>query len=201
MPAVSEPPALQQQTYIQADGPTQHPVHIIGCYKHTYILIEKNDGLLIIDQHAAHERILYEKFASQFDILLPNALAIPITLTVTQTELTLLLHHADILSQYGIIAEPFGTNQLLITATPLCLKNFPYHELLPMIAQWIMEEQNASREELHAVIAKKVHSMMACKAAVKAGDILTTQHMQELVKELHETPNRLVVHMGDQHAG
>ena len=183
--------ALEQQTYIKPQDLIHDPVFdIIGCYKNTYILIQKDDGLLLVDQHAAHERILYEKFASHFDILLPNALAIPITININQAELALLMQHTDLLEKNGIIIEPFGVNQLLITATPVCLKNIAYHDLLPMIAQWIMEEQHISREELHAIVAKKVHSMMACKAAVKAGDVLTTEQMHELLKNLQTAPNR-----------
>jgi DNA mismatch repair protein MutL len=183
--------ALEQQTCIQPQDLINDQIFdIIGCYKNTYILIQKDDGLLIVDQHAAHERILYEKFDSYFDELLPNALALPITITVTQAELELLMQHTDLLAKNGIIVETFGVNQLLITATPVCLKNIAYHELLPMIVQWIMEEQHISREELHAIIAKKVHSMMACKAAVKAGDVLTQEQMHELLKNLQTTPKR-----------
>lgn len=183
------PPTNVQQLPVVEVQALPQEFTIVGCYKKTYILVEKDDGLCMIDQHAAHERILYEQFTTRFNALEPNTLLFPVTVTITADELAIVAPHSDLLARHGIIAEPFGSNQLIVTATPVCLVQAPIGEIIRTFVGWILEDRLLGRQELQAITTKKMHAMMACKAAVKAGDQLSMEHMAQLLRDLHTTPN------------
>jgi DNA mismatch repair protein MutL len=163
---------------------------IIGYYQKTYILLERSDGLFIIDQHAAHERVLYEQFRSRFTAPVSTTLLFPVAISVTADELSVLLQHPELLASNGIMAEQSGSKQITITATPVCLKDQSLEDIVRNLAAWLLQEKEPSREELHTLINKKLHAQMACKAAVKAGDILTMDQIKQLLKDLYATPHR-----------
>lgn len=167
-----------------------HNFRIIGQYNKTYILIEKEDGLFLVDQHAAHERILYELFANRFSDVATIQLLFPQTITLTDNDIDAILPHLEFLTSHGINIEQSGPHQLTVRSLPVHLKEQSINDILREMIGWIHEHKTLSTAEFKKTIDHKLQAQMACKAAVKAGDTLTQETMQELLTTLEKTANR-----------
>ncbi|MCK5632592.1 DNA mismatch repair endonuclease MutL [bacterium] len=184
----------KKQTIIDSYETTkivQKNYELIGQYKKTYILIEKKDGLFLVDQHAAHERILYELFSKRFKDVATVTLMFPEIFSVSLQDMQTIAPHLAIFKQNGIEIEPFGDKQLIIKSTPVHIKNIKLSELVQQVASWIKEFEQPDQEAFFKAINEKMHAQMACKAAIKAGDILTKEQMEKLLEDLEKTNNRL----------
>jgi len=195
--AIPEDPFTQttiQQKVSEDFGKNEHSVaheyRLIGQYNKTYLLLDTPEGLMVVDQHAAHERILYERFATRFDALEPVALLFPHSLTVPSSDLDALESHYELFEEFGVHLERMGKDQLIIKATPVCLRNQSLDDLIAQTIGWVKESYTLSAEDLHKKITEKVRAQMACKAAVKAGDILPQETMEQLLADLACTNNR-----------
>lgn len=178
-------PAFKEESLIFPE--TEKKYQIIGQYHKTYILIEKQNGLFMVDQHAAHERILYESFKNRDNQSVPVNLLFPQLITVSNTERERIEPYLSLFTSNNIAIEPFGQNQLRITATPVYLKTVPLDDLVKQVIGWIAEYDDMENSDTLSKIDAKIHAQMACKAAVKAGDILTMQEMQKLLADLDKT--------------
>lgn len=167
------------------------PYILIGQYHKTYILIEQKEGLFIIDQHAAHERILYELFAHRFTEVATIQLLFPVLITLSHDDVRTIEPYLPLFIQNGINIELFGANQLKVQATPVHLKDASLDDLIKQTIGWINEYKYLDEQQFIKKLHEKLRAQMACKAAVKAGDILTHAHMQQLLTTLHATENRL----------
>jgi DNA mismatch repair protein MutL len=165
-------------------------IHIVGQLHKTYILIEEKDGLFIVDQHAAHERILYEQFATRFEEVATIALLFPPIITLSEHEMGLLMSHEQIFARNHITIEQLGTNQVIVHAIPVHLKEINMDELVHQTIGWIEENQKCDPELFYKKVNEKLHAQMACKAAVKAGDTLTQTQMHQLIMDLQRVNNR-----------
>ena len=168
-----------------------HDFHLIGQYNKTYLLIEQPDGLFVIDQHAAHERILYERFGARFEEITTASLLFPQLIPLSPHDIITLEAYLPLLQQLGIQSEQFGTNQLKINSLPIAIKDINIRELLEQVIGWIHESSNVDTQLLTKTIHEKLRAQMACKAAVKAGDMLTQEQMKQLLVDLHNSDNRL----------
>lgn len=164
---------------------------ILGQFNLTYILIEKKEGLFLVDQHAAHERVMYELFAKQFENIPTIQLMFPQLVQLSVDEISLLEPHIDFLAKNGIGVESFGEKQIKIQSTPVHLKNVSIEELIRQLIGWINEYKNLDETEFKRTVDKKLHAQMACKAAVKAGDKLSKEQMEQLLRELDNTESNL----------
>jgi len=171
--------------------PAEEYYTIIGNYNKTYILIEKEDGLFLIDQHAAHERILYEEFAHKLEDISTVQLLFPSIITFSQTDIDYLIPYLPLVNSHGIIAEQYGSQQIIVSSTPVHLKNASIEDLIHSLIGWIIEHKTLTHEECTKIVTNKLQAQMACKAAVKAGDTLTQEQMRRLVTDLYKTTNRL----------
>lgn len=176
----------QQITNVSSDP----DFHIIGQLHKTYILIEEKDGLFIVDQHAAHERILYEQFSTRFENVATIALLFPPVIILSEHEMKLLMAHQELFDRNHITFEQLGLNQIVITAVPVHLKEINVEELIQQTIGWIEENQKSEPELFYKKVNEKLHAQMACKAAVKAGDVLTHSQMQKLLSDLQHVNNR-----------
>jgi DNA mismatch repair protein MutL len=170
---------------------SQHNYRLIGQYHKTYLLIEQDDGLFIIDQHAAHERILYEEFATRFDTVPSVHLLFPIMVPISKEALDLLMPYLTLFEKHKIIMEPFGNEQLIIQSIPVHLKETSLDTLIHKTVAWISEYKNLEQEELFSTLHHHMRAQMACSAAVKAGYELTQATMEQLLQDLFKAPNRL----------
>ncbi len=163
---------------------------IIGQLHKTYLLLEHKDGMLVIDQHAAHERILYERFGKNFGKTETIQLLFPLIITLSASDLTLLVPYASLLQEQGIMCEQFGEEQLRITAVPVYAKQIPLQELIQELVGWIKENDSQPAMDFFKLLTEKMRAQLACKAAVKAGDILTMDAMEQLLRNLEKTERR-----------
>ena len=179
------PTAKEQQKRVDN---LQH--RIIGYLSKTYILLEQPDGLFFIDQHAAHERILYERFKKRFGNIETVTLLFAQIISLSESEFQTIYPHLEIIRKHGIQIEEFGKYQLIIHATPVHLKDISLIELMKEIIGLIVEFQHFEKDEFFKLCNEKIHAQMACKAAVKAGDTLTEEQMNQLIADLYTTDNR-----------
>lgn len=163
---------------------------LIGQYKTTYLLVEKEDGLFLVDQHAAHERILYELFSQRFNEVATVQLLFPHIITLSRPDIELIVPHLDIFNDNGIIIEQCAYDQLIIQSLPVHLKEQSLNDLIKEVIGWIIEYKAAEPNEFKKTINNKLQAQMACKAAVKAGDTLTQEKMEQLLHDLNKTANR-----------
>jgi DNA mismatch repair protein MutL len=158
---------------------------IIGQVFSTYWLVEYKKELFIIDQHAAHEKVLYEKITAaakdkscESQMLLP-----PIVLTLTLREQEILLKYGDNLNQLGYEFEPFGGNEYSFRAVPANLYGLSEKELLIEFLDELTEDFYGNNAPTAASILERTASI-SCKAAVKANHTFSTQEATALIKEL-----------------
>jgi DNA mismatch repair protein MutL len=156
-----------------------------------YIVTEGPEGLYLIDQHAAHERILYEQFMAQraeesddtssaTHGIASQQLLEPLTLHAGSETAGLVAHHLDELNRAGFDVEPFGGETFLVRAVPAVLSGQDPLRVLEEIVGTLGAGRNLVDEELEARLVK-----MICKrAAIKAGQVLSDIEMRELVRQL-----------------
>jgi DNA mismatch repair protein MutL len=166
---------------------------VVGQVGATYIVAEGPDGLFLVDQHAAHERILYEKYLNQRYGLAaaattPDAppgvprqqLLEPLTLHMGTRLAGAVAAHLGELEHVGFEIEPFGGDTFLVRAVPAVLAGEDPQRVLEEITAGLAERRNLVGEELEDALVK-----MVCKrAAIKAGQLLSDLEMRELLRQL-----------------
>jgi DNA mismatch repair protein MutL len=171
---------------VQAPEPEAPPVPMWQLHNR-YILAETRQGLVIVDQHAAHERVLYEELMRDFaeEGRTGQHLLFPITLRLSPAEFTVVEDLAGILSRAGFEIEPFGGNSVLIRAVPDPHPHFDaercIREMITELTQG-SELVNAARNQ-----HERVGLSYACKAAIKSGQKLSREEMAELFDRLFAT--------------
>jgi DNA mismatch repair protein MutL len=153
----------------------------------TYLVAESDDGIVIIDQHALHERVLYDELTRRIasGALESQRLLLPETVTITPQQLALLENHGELLQRLGIDWSPFGPDCVAVQSFPAILKDTDVVSFLRDLLDKLSERAHAPGTE---VVIHELLDMMACKAAVKAGDPLTADEIDALIarKELVE---------------
>jgi len=149
----------------------------------TYILAENEQGdLFIVCQHRAHERWLFEQLLhrSQGEEVGRQGLVVPLTLSLGQAQGAFVEAHLSVLRRAGFELEPFGRNTFLVRAVPTILAERDYEQVLrDLLDELVVSEKLGADELFHEVLAT-----IACKAAIKAGDVLTQEEMQQLLDDL-----------------
>jgi DNA mismatch repair protein MutL len=153
----------------------------------TYIVAQTEDGIVIVDQHAAHERLVYERMKQ----MLANGgvrrqgLLIPEVVELDPSEAEALAARAGELAQLGLVIEPFGPGAILVRETPALLGHIDAAGMLKDLADDIAElgEAHALKERL-----EEVCSSMACRGSVRAGRRLTADEMNSLLRQMEATP-------------
>jgi len=161
---------------------------IFGQILNTYILAEGTDGLYIIDQHNAHERVIYERYFNKFnqEEIIRQALIVPVNIELTTGEAELINKHLSLLNKLGIKIETFGSNSFIVTELPVFLKNISGNVIVREIIDRIIENRQSHQA---AELITDLISLMACKAAIKAGKYMDMREMEELLLDLFKTEN------------
>lgn len=160
----------------------------IGIAFRTYIIIEMDKEMYIIDQHAAHERIMYEKVKKNFykETEKDSQLMIlPDIITLTHKEMNIAKDNLDLFEKAGFIIEEFGENTIKISGTPSILLDLDTKELFLETLDEINTVARTAKQE----IEEKFIATVACKAAVKAHMALTKEEVDSLMDKLLELPN------------
>jgi DNA mismatch repair protein MutL len=156
----------------------------------TYIVAEKDNNLVLIDQHAAHERIVYETLKRRHEILGVQSqdLLVPEILDLNHREADLLTGILEDLSDLGLRIEPFGGTSFVIKAIPSLLEDRELKPLVLEIIETLMEEKDLSIKEawLDACLMS-----MACHRAIRANKSMNTQEMVQLLEDLEGCDNPL----------
>lgn len=189
-PPVHSPPARQTPataTTVTATPAPLPPLRVVGQVGALYIIAEGPEGVYLIDQHAAHERILYEqllaqRYAQGAQGVAQQQLLEPLTLHVGHELTGLVAQHSDELAAVGFAVEPFGGDTFLVRAVPAVLSGQDPLRMVEEIARGLAQQRNQVGEALEARLVKLI-----CKrAAIKAGQLLSPLEMQELVRQLEQ---------------
>lgn len=159
----------------------------VGLVHGTYIVAENEDGMFLIDQHAANERINYEYYLGEMTKQTPEKidLLIPIQIELPSNEYIILKEHFDILEKLGFLFEEFGFQTIVIRTIPLWLQRARQEEAVRKIIDIIVEQEDFSSERFFHMIAATV----ACKASIKANDFITLDDMRVLLSRLRACKN------------
>jgi len=152
----------------------------------TYVLAENADGLIVVDMHAAHERILYEKLKRNFDDseLVRQPLLVPTTVSVSESEADLVVGAAALFEKIGLVVDRTGPTSLVVREVPALLRDSDAESLLRDVLSDLAEAGQSNRVEdaLHDFLAT-----MACHHSVRANRVLSLHEMNALLREMETT--------------
>jgi DNA mismatch repair protein MutL len=151
--------------------------------KNSYLLAEDADGLVLIDQHAAHERILYERLSEiiKGEGVKIQQMLVPVMLELSSGEVSLLEANLTLLKRLGFDLRPFGNNTYIIDAVPEYIKTAIQEKVIRDVLDTLKQERRPSSAEREEAVQYAV-----CHAAVKAHDSLTESEVLKLIKDLNE---------------
>ncbi len=184
----SSPVADHQQPTIQPPNypTTQLPMlRVLGQIMSTYIIAEGPDGLYLIDQHAAHERVLYEQLTAEraSATIATQDLLDPTPLQITPAQQAALETHRDALASVGFRIEPFGNQTILLRAVPAVMKKSDPRAALVAI----IDELEQGEEPLEKSADARLITSVCKGIAVKGGQVLSLEEMRELIRRLEQT--------------
>ena len=166
-----------------ATQPPRADYRLIGVYKNTYLLLEQADALVMIDQHAAHERILYEKYKRMLEQgTASQQLLTPMVVHVSAKERAVIEDNLETLSQAGFEVEPFGDRDVVVRAVPFVLS---HASLSPFFMEMIEQLDRLKSATLDRRRGELIQ--LSCKRAVKAGDRLNDLEIRALLDEMART--------------
>jgi DNA mismatch repair protein MutL len=194
--AGAEPHQRSARSRLEEDG-ARHiasPAHSALQVHNRYLVVENEAGIEIIDQHALHERILYEQIREKVlaGALESQKLLVPEPVDLSATEAAAVLEHAGLLAQLGVEVRPFGGETVLVSSYPAMLANLSPAEVLRELVERLLP--GGRQPEARDLLDELLH-MIACKAAVKFGDRLTPEEIdallaqRDLVRDQHHCPH------------
>jgi DNA mismatch repair protein MutL len=180
MARVEEPPEAEDES---------HPLGAARAQLHgTYIVAQTADGIVIVDMHAAHERLVYERLKRQMAEtgVRAQALLIPEIVELAEGDLARLMEAADELGRLGLVLEPFGGTAVAVRETPAILGRVDASALLRDVLDELAEEGEARgvQARIEAVLSR-----MACHGSVRAGRAMRGEEMNALLREMEAVPH------------
>jgi len=184
-----EPPPAEGAPAAPVIDPVDYPLGAARAQVHeTYIVAQTRDGIVVVDQHAAHERLVYERMKQQMagGGVARQALLVPEVVDLDPAEAERVLAAAPQLAELGLIVEEFGGSAVLVRETPALLGETDARGLIRDIADDLAEHGAA-----HALKERmaEVCSTMACHGSVRAGRRLTAAEMNALLRQMEATPH------------
>ncbi len=155
---------------------------IVGELFETYLVLEQGERVLLVDKHAAHERLLYERFKADADRSSRQLLLAPVSATLSSEECGALLQNQDALQKAGFFLEEFGFNTVLVREVPMAAADFDLQELVSDLAQQLLRSR---RQLLPEKIDELLHSI-ACRCAIKAHNKTSETEFKEILRLLAE---------------
>jgi len=180
-------PATEPEDIPEAPAAEHLPLGAARAQLHeNYIIAQTAEGLVIVDQHAAHERLVYERLKAQAEGgIAAQALLIPEIVDLPETDCALMLEHATDLARLGLVIEPFGAGSLAVRETPALLGPIDAGALLRDILDELRDAgaSDALRARIDAVLSR-----MACHGSVRSGRRMSAEEMNALLREMERTP-------------
>jgi DNA mismatch repair protein MutL len=196
LPLAATPPAaplpldraavtFSPQTELRPSTPTFRfqDLHLIGQLEGTYILAQSPAGLVLIDQHAAHERVLYEALQGSADGAPRQNLLFPQVVEVSPAQADWVGENLDILTHLGLQLEPFGGASFLVTAVPAWLAQA---DLTALVLDLVENLAPVKSEISPQAVVEKIRTTMACHGAIRAGQNLAPEEMAALMAQLDD---------------
>lgn len=181
---VTPPTPEEREEAPQKQEPAAHreipPLRVIGEAFRTYIVVESGKDLLLIDKHAAHERMLYEELKREAGQADRQLLLTPVAVTLSKEEYAAVLQNLELLRQAGFEAEDFGAGTVLVRACPMTLVQEDVSALFQELAGYLL----ANRRELIPEKLDWLYHNVACRAAIKAGDETSPYELERFVENL-----------------
>jgi DNA mismatch repair protein MutL len=181
--AEPEPPIHEPVGNGAPTAATTLPVlRVIGQYGNIYIIAEGPEGMFLIDQHAAHERVLYERFCTLREARRPDVQGLlePLPLELAPRQRALLAEESEALAGHGFAVEPFGDASFVVRSLPAPLARGDVRENVARFLDVMLEEEEGDRQD-------RVAMSLACHGAIRAGKTLAPEEMRQLVQLLEET--------------
>jgi DNA mismatch repair protein MutL len=159
-------------------------LRVIGVLAKLYILAENDHGLVLIDQHAAHERVLFEKVMSEFEAGAVNVqgLLLPITFKVTPVEYDFIRLQQEGLRTLGLMIHEFGANAFMVDGLPAVIRAPASEGWIRGVLHDLQNEGGETRKQRR--LSEEVIARVACRRAVKANDALGAESAEQLLKDL-----------------
>ncbi|MFZ1108150.1 MAG: DNA mismatch repair endonuclease MutL [Rhodomicrobium sp.] len=180
-------PALREDGAPEGEQ-AEFPLGVARAQVHkTYIVSETEDGVILVDQHAAHERIVYEKLKAALSggRIARQLLLIPEIVEMPEEDAALVVEHRDSIAESGLVLESFGPGAVIVRETPAILGQADLQGLVRDLAQELEDSAKGGVEaKIHAICAT-----MACHGSVRAGRSLRLDEMNALLREMEATPN------------
>ncbi len=165
--------------------PPQQTLKLVGEAFGTYIILERGeDELLLIDKHAAHERMIYEKLRRESGDIPQQMLLQPIPVVLEKNEYAAVLDHLDMFEKAGFGLEDFGTGTILIRSAPILLIEDAASAVMEMAGYLAQNKTDISTEK-----QDWLYHNVACRAAVKAGDESSPMELADLAQRLEKNPD------------
>ena len=164
--------------------PEQIPWRLVGELYNAYVIVEQGEEAYLIDKHAAHERILFEKLKANPESISSQALLSPMTLSFPPANAAALLEEQALLEELGFVLEEFGENTLLVRQIPMDLLPRQTSDALETLAADLL----AGRRESPATLRDELLHTVACKAAIKAGWVNDPAELEALVRQVMTRP-------------
>lgn len=181
-------PAPREQTEAANEQPIPPLGFALAQLKGIYILAENAHGLVLVDMHAAHERITYERMKCQFDAngIQSQPLLVPQSMAVSEKEATYAENHPEVFNQLGFTVERAGPETLLVREIPVLLNRAHVETLVRDVLADLIEHGQSQRirAEMNTVLGT-----MACHGSVRAGRRLNADEMNALLRKMEATPN------------
>jgi len=192
-PATGAGPAPAKTT-TEAPDTEERQLTMMGQVSATYMIVEYGDDLLIVDQHRAAERVIFDRLVAQPRRLTRQLLAVPVTLELAPEQMAAIEDHCELLAEMGFQIEPFGGSSYILRSVPAQLTESNPGEVVEAIIADLSAWQSSSKM---ADLREELLASISCHAAVKAGQRLTEEEMRKLVVELLETETPAVCPHGD----
>lgn len=183
--AVSEAKAEQPASEVEEVKPEPEPYRVIGEAFKTYILVEQGKKLLIIDKHAAHERMLFEKLRANNGEIETQMLLAPVTVTLSKEEYSAVLDNLELLDKAGYRVEDFGGGMVIVSECPTAVADADLAEVVMELAGYLVN----NRRELIPEKLDWIYHSTACRAAIKAGDKTSEYELEKFVEKLLNDPD------------
>lgn len=180
-----EPAEIKPSIETEPVRPEVEPYRVIGEAFRTYILVEQGKKLLIIDKHAAHERMLFEKFKANRDGIETQMLLSPVTVTLSKEEYSAVLDNLDLLEKAGYYVEDFGGGMVIVNECPTAVADAGIAEVIMELAGYLV----TSQKELIPEKLDWIYHSTACRAAIKAGDRTSDYELDKFVEKLLNNPD------------
>ncbi len=178
-----EPKAETAQPKTVANPPVEEFTLVGEAFK-TYIIVECGGKLVIIDKHAAHERIIYEQLKKDNSERTAQLLLAPVTVTLTKEEYSAILSNCDLLRKAGFEVEDFGQGMVIVSECPMELDADDIKDVISELAGRFADK----RQEVDFEKLDHIYHSVACRSAIKAGDFTSRYEMEQFAKRLLAMP-------------